>query len=197
MNLTETILILVLVIDPFGNIPVVLAVLRDLDNRTYARAIAREVAIAFVLLLVFALAGQQLLDYLGLDRASLSVAGGVILFLISLKMIFGGSARMMDEDYDADPVIVPIAVPLIAGPSAITTIIVLNTRDQIALPLLLLALALVSLLCLVALIAGRRLHAWLRPRGINAMEKLMGLLLNLVAVDMILHGIRTFMTQTL
>lgn len=197
MNLIETILILVLVIDPFGNIPVVLAVLRDLDNRAYARAIAREVAIAFVLLLAFALAGQQLLDYLGLDRASLSVAGGVILFLISLKMIFGGTARMMDEDYDADPIIVPIAVPLIAGPSAITTIIVLNTRDQIALPLLLLALALVSLLCLAALIAGRRLHAWLRPRGISAMEKLMGLLLNLVAVDMILHGIRTFMTQTL
>lgn len=197
MNLIETTLILLLVIDPFGNIPVVLAVLQKLENRAYARAIVREVVLAFVILFVFALAGQELLDYLNIRQSSLSVAGGVILFLIALKMIFGGTARMMDDDYSDDPVMVPIAIPLVAGPSAITTVIILHTREEIAAPMLLTALALVLLLCLLTFLTARRLHAWLGRRGLGAMEKLMGLLLSLVAVNMILEGIREFMTQGL
>jgi multiple antibiotic resistance protein len=195
MNLFETALILILVTDPFGNLPVVLAVLRQLSGRAYRMAIIRETFLAFVVLVIFALAGQHILDYLNIEQASLSVAGGVILFLISLKMIFSSASHMFEDDYSDNPVLVPIAIPFITGPSAITTTMILYTSEQVSLQLLLIAIALVFAMILLTLLLGHWLLRVLGQRGINAMEKFMGLLLSLISVNMILIGIREFWAQ--
>lgn len=186
----EIVLLLFLVIDPFGNLPFVLAVLRRLDNGAYRRAIVRELGLAFLILLGFALAGDAVLAYFRIDQASLQISGGIILFLISLKMLFQSSAAIFSSEYHDDPVLVPIAMPAIAGPAAITTLIILRNQQQAGLGEIVLALLGVLALTALVLLAGRRLQRLLGERGIDAMEKLMGLILNMVAVNMVLGGIR-------
>lgn len=189
----ESALLLFLVIDPFGNLPFVLAVTADTPAARYRRTILRETLFAFIVLAAFSLAGEQILGYLNIEQASLMVAGGVILFLISLKMIFQTSREIFDSRYRDDPLLFPIAIPSLAGPSAITTVMILHSQPHTSGSGLLLALLVVlSASCLLFLL-GRHLSRWLGERGIRAMEKLMGLLLNLVAVNMILQGFRQFM----
>ena len=189
----ESALLLFLVIDPFGNLPFVLAVIGEVPVARYRRIILRETALAFLALGLFALAGDQLLGYLNIEQASIAVAGGVILFLISLKMIFRSAAEIFDDSYRDDPFLVPIAVPSLAGPSAITTVMILRTQEQTAFADLLVALGLVMLVTAVVFLLGRHISAYLGQRGLRASEKLMGLLLNLVAVNMMLVGVRDFL----
>ncbi len=196
MNLVESALLLFLVVDPFGNLPFVLAVLGNVSVSRYRRALTREILLALLVLLLFALAGRQMLGYLNIEQSSLSVAGGVILFLISLKMIFKSSAEIFEGQYRDDPVLVPIAVPSLAGPSAITAVMLLRTQQEMPVGHLLLALALVFAVTWVIFMLGRRISNFLGPRGISAMEKFMGLLLNLVAVNMLMQGIREFLQAT-
>lgn len=193
MSLIEVSLLLFLVIDPFGNLPFVLAVLSKLPFRRYVKTIVREMAFALGILILFALFGEKLMAYLNIERASLSIAGGIILFLISLKMIFASASEIFDERYSDDPLLVPIAMPAIAGPAALTTVAVLTTRQGVPVGRVIEALILVCLATLCIFLVGRQISALLGPRGINAMEKLMGLLLNLVAVNMIMHGTREFL----
>lgn len=189
----ESALLLFLVIDPFGNLPFVLAVLGDTSAQRYRRTVLREIALAFLILSAFALAGEQFLSYLSIERASLTVAGGVILFLISMKMIFRTAAEIFDEGYRMDPFLVPIAVPSLAGPSAITTAMILRNQPHVGLLNLFGALILVLLVTCIVLLLGRVIRTYLGIRGIRAMEKFMGLLLNLVAVNMILAGIKDYL----
>ena len=190
----ESALLLFLVIDPFGNLPFVLAVLSGSEKRHYRKTILRETVLAFLVLLLFALAGEALLGYLNIERASLMVAGGVILFLISLKMIFQSAKDVFAGDYSRDSFLFPIAVPCLAGPSAITTVMILRSQQQTDLLGLLLALLAVLMATFIVFLLGGRLSGWLGERGIRAVEKLMGLLLNLVAVNMLLIGVRDFLT---
>ena len=192
MPILEITLLLFLVIDPFGNLPVVMAVLGQASPRQYRLRLIREMLLAFLILLLFAVAGEQVLGYLNLEHASLSVAGGVILFLISLKMIFKSTAEMFGDNYNEDPILVPIAVPLLAGPSAVTTVMILSTQKHVGLVSLVIALLVVFLTTGVVFLMGRRISLFLGPRGVRAMEKFMGLLLNLIAVNMILVGVKTF-----
>lgn len=192
--MVESAFLLLLVIDPFGNLPFVLSVLSDVSPADYRRIILRETALAFAVLLVFALVGDQILGYLKIQGAALSVAGGVILFLISLKMIFSSSQAIFDSRYRDDPLLVPIAVPSLSGPSAITTVMILRTDEQVPLAGLLLAMALVFLVTCLIFLLGRRINTILGERGVHAMEKFMGLLLNLVAVNMTLAGIKAYLS---
>ncbi len=187
-------LLLFLVIDPFGNLPFVLAILRKLAAPAYRRAVVREMLLAFAVLLFFAVAGEAVLGYFHIDQASLQISGGIILFLISLKMIFQSSAAIFSDNYAADPVLVPIAVPAIAGPAAITTLMILRSQQQAALWEVVISLLGVLAITAAVFLAGPRLQAFLGQRGISAMEKFMGLLLNLVAVNMTLQGIRGFLS---
>lgn len=189
----ESAVLLFLVIDPFGNLPVVLALLRELPAARYRVVVLRETALAFVVLAVFAAAGEQVLGYLQVEKASLAVAGGVILFLISLKMIFRSSAAIFEARERDDPLFIPIAVPLLAGPSAITTVMIVRGQQDAGLATLLAALAIVIGVAAAIFLLGRRLSALVGTGVVGAMEKLMGLLLNLVAVDMILRGVREFL----
>lgn len=188
----ESAVLLFLVIDPFGNLPFVLGVLGNSAPQRYRQIIARETFIALLVLVIFALSGEEILHYLGVSQSSVSVAGGVILFLISLKMVFHTSAQIFDDDYSEDPLLVPIAVPALAGPSAITTVMILHGGRQVPLFEIIAALSLVFAITAVVFLLGERIRGFLGRRGIQAMEKFMGLLLNLVAVNFILQGIREF-----
>ncbi len=192
MNLPEQILLLVLVTDPFGNLPLVLAALGRLDAAGYRRAVLRESLFAFGVLLAIGSGGAGLLHAFGITEPALHIGGGVILFLLSLRMIYGGPQGAFEDGYAADPLLVPIAVPAVAGPAAIATVILLRTQQQVPLWQLALALLGALLITLATFLPGRRIAAWLGPRGVNAMEKLTGLLLNLIAVNMILEGVRRF-----
>lgn len=189
----ESALLLFLVIDPFGNLPFVLAVLSGSDKVHYRRVILRETVLALLVLILFALAGEALLGYLSIERASLMVAGGVILFLISVKMIFQSAKDVFAGDYSHDSFLFPIAIPCLAGPSAITTVMILRSQQQTDLWGLMLALLVVLIATFIVFLLGRKISDWLGERGIRAVEKLMGLLLNLVAVNMMLIGVRDFL----
>lgn len=191
----ESSLLLFLVIDPFGNLPFVLAVTGESAAAQYRRIILRETLLAWLVLAAFVLAGEQILGYLDIAPASLMVAGGVILFLISLKMIFQSAAEIFDSDYRDDPVLFPVAIPSLAGPSAITTVMILRSQQQVGIEQLLLALLFVLTMTCAIFLLGRRISDLLGRRGIRAAEKLMGLLLNLVAVNMLLLGVRDFLAN--
>ena len=133
MSLPEQILLLVLVTDPFGNLPLVLAALGRLDAAAYRRAVLRESLFAFAVLLVLGWGGAGLLRTFGITEPALHIGGGVILFLLSLRMIYGGPQGAFQDGYAADPLLVPIAVPAIAGPAAIATVILLRTQQQVPL----------------------------------------------------------------
>ncbi len=192
MNL-EIILLLFLVIDPFGNLPFVLAMLRKLPTAAYRRAVLREMLLAFAVLLFFAIAGEAVLGYFHIDQPSLRISGGIILFIISLKMIFQSSTAIFNNDYADNPILVPIAVPAIAGPAAITTLMILRSQQQAGLMEITASLLAVLTLTAAILLSGQRLQAFLGKRGIDAMEKFMGLILNIVAVNMVLEGLRGYL----
>lgn len=124
--LTLTITLL-LVMDPFGNTPVLIGLLEGVPEARRRRVILRECFIALGLLLLFLIAGPQLMRLLGLEQPALSVAGGVVLILIALRMLFHGGGGVSSGDaVQGEPLIVPIATPLIAGPSAIATVILIH-----------------------------------------------------------------------
>ena len=192
MDFTELAVLLFLVSDPFGNLPLVLATLRSLPEREYKLAVIRETATAFLVLAIFAWLGEAILTRFGIAQASLHVAGGIVLFIISLRMIFPGRNDAFDEGYQQDPWFVPIAVPAIAGPAAITTVIIVKTQSNVTLVKVLGAIAIVFLLSLAIFVYGRRVADWLKPTGMRALERLMGMLLCLLAVNMTLFGIRLY-----
>jgi multiple antibiotic resistance protein len=193
VSIFEQVLLLVLVTDPFGNLPLVLAALGRLDAGAYRKAVLRESLFAFAVLMLLGWGGAGLLRTFGITEPALHIGGGVILFLLSLRMIYGGAQGAFQDGYAADPLLVPIAVPAIAGPAAIATVMLLRTQQQVPLGHLALALLGALVVSLAMFLPGRQIALWLGPRGLNALEKLTGLLLNLIAVNMMLEGLRHLM----
>lgn len=193
VSLTSAVVILLLVMDPLGNIPLFVSLLQPVAPARRRRVIVRECAIAFGLLLFFVFFGRRILDLLGLSDSSLNIAGGVILFLIALRLIFKHPEGVFGpESADAEPFIVPLAIPSIAGPSAIATVILLVSRAPERMADWILALAIASAITLLLLLAADRISRLLGPRGLAALDRLMGLILTAIAVEMLLKGIESF-----
>jgi multiple antibiotic resistance protein len=192
MTITEIAILLFLVIDPFGNMPIIVSILSNLDDRQYKRAIIREITFGFFVITFFLFLGDSLLSYLNIKQGSLSIAGGIILFLISLKMIFAGSGEIFKHEYDSDPWFVPIAVPSIAGPSALTTVILLKSDPKVSTGNIIIALAIIFIFSLLFLYFSRSITRKLGPKFLRALERFMGMLLNLISVNMIMDGIKSY-----
>jgi MarC family membrane protein len=190
ISFTSAVVILLLVMDPIGNIPLFISVLRPVEPARRARVILRECAIA--LLLAFVFFGRAILGVLGLSDSSLTIAGGVILFLIALRMIFRHPEGIFGDTAASEPFIVPLATPAIAGPAAIATVILLVSRAPQRLPEWCLAVTIAMLATAVVLTAAERIAKFAGERGLLAFERLMGLVLTAVAVEMLLRGIETF-----
>lgn len=191
LEITSAAATLFLVLDAPGNIPVFNAILSKLDHERRAQVIAREMLIALVILLGFLFAGNVILSFLGLTQSSLNISGGVLLFIISLRMIFPGRQQYSDEDSE-DPFIVPIAVPLTAGPSTIAILLFLGSSQPERIWEWCIALVIAWAGSTILLVFSPKLIAIIGERGSRAMERLIGMILVILAVQMLLNGIRDF-----
>ncbi len=193
VSLTSTVVILLLVMDPVGNIPLFVSLLQKVPPARRSRIIVRECAIAFAALLFFVFFGRWMLDLLGLSDSSLNIAGGVILFLIALRLIFKHPEGVFGADgVETEPFIVPLAIPSIAGPSAIATVVLLVSRAPERIVEWIIALTVASAITLALLLAAGRIARAVGPRGLAAIDRLMGLILTAIAVEMLLKGIEGF-----
>ncbi|MES9926216.1 MAG: MarC family protein [Candidatus Thiodiazotropha endolucinida] len=183
---------LFLIMDPLGNVPVFNAVLSKLDRSRRTKVVARELIIAFFVLLGTLFVGDVLLAFLGLTQPSLNIAGGVLLFIISLRMIFPSRPDHGDEAMDEEPYIVPLAVPLIAGPSTIAVLLLLSSSQPGRILEWVVALFLAWLGTTILLLGSSKLLDFIGTRGSLALERLMGMILVILATQMLLNGIRDF-----
>jgi multiple antibiotic resistance protein len=183
---------LFLIMDPLGNAPIFNAVLSRLEPGRRTVVVARELVIALVILLGFLFAGNAIIAFLGLTQSSLSIAGGVLLFIISLRMIFPGSKEARANAEADDPFIVPLAVPLVAGPSTIAVLLLLSSNQPGQIFDWAVALLLAWFGTTLLLIASSRILAIIGERGSRALERLMGMILVFLATQMLLNGIREF-----
>ena len=155
----------------------------------------RECVIAYFILLAFMFGGRQFLDVMHLSEISLSIAGGVILFMIAINMVFKSSESVFGESLDREPFIVPLAIPLIAGPSALATVMLMVSREPAKLGIWIGAMTAAMLVSAVLLVLGDRIEKLLGKRAMEAIERLMGLILTAIAVEMLLGGIKQFLLQ--
>ena len=189
-------ILLILITDPVGNIPIFANALKHVAPERRARVILREILIAFFLLLTFMFVGEGFLKVMNLSELSLQIGGGVILFLIALRMVFPPPATLEAESFE-QPLIVPLAVPAIAGPSALATVLLLVSQqperrlDWIA------ALCVTMLISAVVLVSAERIQRLIGSRLVVAVERLMGLVLVSVAIEMMLRGAKTFALQVM
>jgi len=191
----SAVVLLLLVIDPFGNVPVVMAAIGNAPAARRRRIVLRECLIAYAILAAFMVGGRTFLDWLQLSRESLAIAGGIILFLIALRMVFRHPEGLFGDVPGSEPFIVPLAVPAIAGPSALATVMLMASREPARLPEWMAALTVAMVVATLVLLAATRLTRLLGERGMVAIERLMGLVLTALAVQMLLDGIRAFVAQ--
>ena len=194
-DLFSAAILLILVLDPFGNLPLVVSALARVPGERHAAIVLRECLFAYVILLAFMAGGSTFMQWLQLTDVSLSIAGGIILFLIALRMVFPHRDGIFGEMRDGEPFLVPLAVPSIAGPSALATVMLMASRDPANLWTWVLALTIGMAVTTVVLLAAPRLQAALGERAIVAFERLMGLVLTAVAVQMLLNGVQTFVAS--
>ncbi len=193
MSVVSAALLLLLVMDPFGNIPFFLSAMKNVEPGRQWRVILRELFIALFVLVVFLFTGRQFLGLLGISDPALTLAGSIILFLISLRMVFPGLRLGMSDDLEGEPFIVPLAIPFVAGPSSMATVIVIMNREPTRWPEWLLALGLAWVGTSIVLMLAPQLRRLLGRRGLIAVERLMGMLLTAIAVQMFVNGLTELM----
>jgi MarC family membrane protein len=190
MTVFSAIFLIFIIMDPIGNVPVFLSILKNVPVERRRRIIIRELLIALIVLLFFMFIGRHILQSLQIEESSLGIAGGIMLFLIAIKMIFPGASAMLAHDEKVEPLVVPLAVPLLAGPSAIAAVILLMAQEPTRWPEWILALVVAWLIAGFILLSSESLSRKLGERALLAIERLMGILLILVSVDLILDGIK-------
>jgi len=194
MTLISAALLLFLVMDPLGNIPLFLTALKNVNPTRRLKVIIRELFIALLVMLIFLFSGQAFLSALHISEPALTTTGGVILFLIALKMIFphDNSSHKATEE---EPFIVPLAIPYIAGPSTLATLILIMNGEPDRWLEWLAALFAAWIVSGIILMSAGPLAKILRNRGLIAIERLMGMILVAIAIQMLMDGIAKFVTQ--
>ncbi len=193
-GLSATVL-LFLVMDPVGNVSLFLSILKGVRGSRYAWIVLREHVIALGVLVFFLFAGRYVLEAFGLDETSIGIAGGIVLFIIAIKMVFPTTEGIFGKSPVGKPFIVPLAVPLIAGPSALATVLLLGTGEPGRGLEWLTAIIFAWLGSLAILMVAPELIKRLGDRTLVAVERLMGLVLTAVAVKMLLAGIKRFIAS--
>lgn len=191
MDFIATTLLLFIVLDPLGNIPIYLSQLRVVPEQRRRFVALRELCIAYLLLLFFFFAGSAFMKLLSLDIAAVNIAGAVILFLIALRMVFPSPEGLFgNTGISSEPLIVPLAVPAVAGPGALSVVLLLREANPGQSMTLFTALTVAWLISAVILSSAHRLQRILRDEGILAMERLMGMVLVIIAIQMLLNALR-------
>jgi len=187
-------ILLILITDPIGNIPIFANALKHVPPQRRPWVILREIAIAFGLLLTFMFVGESFLRVMNLSELALQIGGGVILFLIALRMVFPPPPGP-DSEQLREPLIVPLAVPAIAGPSALATVLLLVSQQPDKRIEWIGALCVTMAISAIVLVSAERIQRIIGDRLVTAVERLMGLVLVSVAIEMMLRGFKTFAMQ--
>jgi MarC family membrane protein len=189
-------ILLLLVLDPLGSLPIFIPIMRDVAPARRAWVVAREVALAFAVLTLFMVLGDGFLQVMHLSERSLEVAGGVILLMVAIRMIFSPAGGVYGVPEGKEPFIFPLAVPLLAGPSAMATVLLLASREPERLLTWVGALTCAMLVSGTALLLCEQVRRLVGDSVVSAVEKLMGLVLTAIAVEMILAGIKHYFFGT-
>ena len=195
MTFYAAIILFLLVMDPLGGIPFFLAALKNVPEKRKKKIIARELVIALGLMVLFMFQGAKILKLLSISGPSLTIAGGIILLLIAIKMIFPSKDEFMENVGENEPLIVPLAIPYVSGPSALITVTLVMSKDPLRWREWLLALLIAWIITGVILLLCTELERILGERGVVAIERLMGMILTAIAVEMTLNGIMAFIDQ--
>ena len=193
MTIASAALLLFLILDPLGNIPVFLSLLKPLPARRQRIVLARELLIALGVLMAFLFGGQYVLELMHLRQESVSIAGGIVLFLIGIRMIFPPPEGLMGEIPDGEPFIVPMAIPLVAGPSGMAAVMLMGSNEPGRLGDWSLALLIAWVATAAILFSATYLYKWLGSRVLIAVERLMGMLLVAISVQMLMDGASAFL----
>lgn len=193
MTILSAALLLFLILDPLGNVPVFLSVLRPLPPQRQRPVLIRELLIALVVLMAFLWGGKYALELMHLRQESVAIAGGIVLFLIGLRMIFPRPEGLLGELPDGEPFIVPLAIPLIAGPSGMAAVMLMGSNEPGRLGEWSLALLLAWAATAAILLAAPLLYRLLGRRALAAVERLMGMLLVAISVQMLLDGLSAYL----
>ena len=193
MSLISAVLTLFFVMDPLGNVPFFIATLKDIPHERQAGILRRELLIALAIMFSALFFGQKFLTWMGIDQQSLSIAGGIILFLIAIKMIFPMKEDGFSASPEGEPFIVPLAVPMIVGPSVLSMVLVMPMREPLAMGKWSLAVIIAWLLNAVILLSSFKLSRLLGERAMIAITRLMGMILTTLAVQMFISGLRQTM----
>lgn len=193
MTTLSAAILLFMILDPLGNVPVFLSLLNPLTPARRRLVLARELLIALAVLFAFLWAGQYILSAMHLRQESVSIAGGIVLFLIGLKMIFPSSEPMFGDSGDGEPFIVPLAIPMVAGPSGMAAVMLLGTQEPLRMADWSLALFLAWLATAAILFSATWLYKLLGRRALMAVERLMGMLLVALSVQMLLDGVAMYL----
>lgn len=189
----SALILLLLVLDPLGSLPVFIPIMRSVPKERRTRVAMREVGIAFCVLFTFMFLGEGFLRVMHLSERSLEVAGGVILMIIAIRMIFGSSGESAyGLEPGKEPLIFPLAVPLLAGPSAMATVLLLASRQPDRIYEWIGALSTAMLVSGLVLVLADRIRKLLGDSVVSALEKLMGLVLTAIAVEMVLAGLKRY-----
>lgn len=188
MTIASAIVLLFLVIDPFGNVPFFVAALKEVEKARRRKVVIRELLIAYGVMVAFLFAGEPFLRIVGISGPALTIAGGVILFLIAIRMVFPIRGRSLQEDLQGEPFIVPLAIPYIAGPSVLAVELLLMSDEPERWPVWLTAITVAWAATAVIVLFGSQVAERLGQRGLVAVERLMGMILVAIAIQMFLTG---------
>lgn len=196
MTIASAALLLFLILDPLGNIPVFLSLLRTLPPKRQRIVLARELLIALGVLMLFLWFGRYALTAMHLRQESVSIAGGIVLFLIGIRMIFPPPEGLMGELPDGEPFIVPLAIPFVAGPSGMAAVMLMGSDEPTRLGDWSLALLIAWGATAAILFSATYLYKVLGSRVLTAVERLMGMLLVALSVQMFLDGLAKYLQST-
>jgi len=193
VTILQAALLLFLILDPLGNIPVFLSMLRRLEPQRQRIVLARELLIALAVLMLFLWAGKYALEVMHLRQEAVAIAGGIVLFLIGIRMIFPPPEGLMGEIPGGEPFIVPMAIPLVAGPSGMAAVMLMGSKEPERLGEWSLALLLAWVATALILFSATSLYRLLGARALTAIERLMGMLLVAISVQMLLDGLTGYL----
>ncbi|MEP7704482.1 YhgN family NAAT transporter [Paraglaciecola sp. 25GB23A] len=180
---------LFLIMDPLGNLPVFMSVLKSIEPKRRRIVLARELIFSLIIMLIFLYSGQAVLSFLSVKQETVSIAGGIILFLIALKMIFPQPGGVTGLAPGEEPFIVPLAIPMVAGPSILAALILLANQDHSRMLDWTIALGLAWFISAGILMFSSLFHKLLGERGLIAIERLMGMILIMISIQMLLDGV--------
>ena len=195
MTMFSAAMLLFLVMDPFGNLPLFIVALKAVDQERQLQIIIRELIIALFVMVIFLFSGKYLLSALQISESALTAAGGIVLFLIAIKMIFPEPDHPLSEDFSGEPFIVPLAIPYVAGPAALTTVLLIMSREPARWAEWLAALLIAWFVSGIIISFSSFLSNLLGEKGLIAIERLMGMLLVVVAIQMLMTGVAEYISS--